>query len=93
MLWELGIWVFSLTLGSAWVYRKNILFPIYSCVQLFVTPWTEALQTPLSEGFTGQEWWSGLPCTLQEDLSDSGERMDLSETPGASRLSLVPPEL
>ena len=29
-------------------------------VQLFVTPWTVALQAPLSMGFSRQEYWSGL---------------------------------
>ena len=33
-----------------------------SRVQLFVTPWTAALQAPLSVGFSRQEYWSGLPC-------------------------------
>ena len=32
-----------------------------SCVRLFVTPWTVALQAPLSMGFPRQEYWSGLP--------------------------------
>ena len=31
------------------------------CVQLFVTPCTIAHQTPLSMGFPGQGYWSGLP--------------------------------
>ena len=30
-------------------------------VRLFVTPWTIALQAPLSTGFYRQEDWSGLP--------------------------------
>ena len=32
-----------------------------SRVQLFVTPWTVALQDPLSMEFSRQEYWSGLP--------------------------------
>ena len=32
-----------------------------SRVQLFVTPWTVAYDTPLSMGFSRQEYWSGLP--------------------------------
>ena len=32
-----------------------------SHVQLFATPWTVALQAPLSMGFSRQEYWSGLP--------------------------------
>ena len=31
-----------------------------SRVGLFATPWTVALQTPLSMGFPRQEYWSGL---------------------------------
>ena len=29
---------------------------------LFVTPWSVALQAPLSMGFFRQEYWHGLPC-------------------------------
>ena len=32
-----------------------------SRVRLFATPWTIALQAPLSMGFSRQEYWSGLP--------------------------------
>ena len=34
---------------------------VLSCVQLFVTAWTVALQAPLSMEFSKQEHWSGLP--------------------------------
>ena len=34
---------------------------LLSCVQLFATPQTVACQIPLSMGFSGQEYWSGLP--------------------------------
>ena len=34
----------------------------FSRVWLFATPWTVALQAPLSMGFSSQECWSGLPC-------------------------------
>ena len=33
----------------------------FSCVWLFGTPWTIALQAPLSMRFPKQEYWSGLP--------------------------------
>ena len=42
----------------------------FSCVQLFVTPWTVALQALLSVGFSRQEYWSGLPCPPPRDLLD-----------------------
>ena len=43
-----------------------------SRVRLLVTPWTVALQAPLSVGFSGQEYWSGLPFPPPEDLPGPG---------------------
>ena len=34
-----------------------------------VTPWTVALQAPLSMGFPRQEYWSGLPFPSPEESS------------------------
>ena len=42
------------------------------CVQLFVTPWTVALQGPLSMRFSRQEYWNRLPCSNPEDLPHPG---------------------
>ena len=36
-----------------------LLLSHFSCVQLFVTPWTAAHQPPPSMGFSRQEYWSG----------------------------------
>ena len=44
----------------------------FSCVWLFVAPWTIASQAPLSVGFSRQEHWSGLPCFPPGDLPDPG---------------------
>ena len=44
----------------------------FSRVRLFVTPWTAALQAPLSMGFSRQEFWSGLPCPPPGDLPNPG---------------------
>ena len=44
----------------------------FHLVQLFVTLWTIARQTPLSMGFSRQEYWSGLPCPSLEDLPNPG---------------------
>jgi len=41
-------------------------------VRLFATPWTIALQAPLSIGFSRQEYWSGLPFPAPGDLPDPG---------------------
>ena len=43
-----------------------------SRVQLFATPWTVALQAPLSMGFFRQEYWSGLPFPSPGDIPDPG---------------------
>ena len=43
---------------------------MFSCVWLFVTLWTIALQAPLSMGFLRQENWSGLPFPSPKDLPD-----------------------
>ena len=43
-----------------------------SCVQLFLTPWTEAHQAPLSREFSRQECWSVLTFPTPGDLPDPG---------------------
>ena len=53
------------------------------CVQLFVTPWTLALQAPLPMEFSRQEYWSGLSFPNLGDLPD----------PGIKPTSLVSPAL
>ena len=45
---------------------------VLSRVQLFLTPWTVAHQTPLSIEFTRQEYWSGLPFPSPGDLPNPG---------------------
>ena len=39
---------------------------------LNVTPWTVAHQSPLSMGFSRQEYWSGLPFPSPGDLPNPG---------------------
>ena len=34
-------------------------------VRLFETPWTVAYQSPLTMGFSKQEYWSGLPVSTR----------------------------
>ena len=48
--------------------RKKVKW--LSRVRLFATPWTVAHQTPLSMGFSRQEYWSGLPFPSPGDLPD-----------------------
>ena len=39
-----------------------------------MTPWTVAHQTPLSTGFSRQEYWIGLPFPSPGDLPDPGTK-------------------
>ena len=43
-----------------------------SRVKLFVTLWTIAYQASLSMGFSGQEYWSGLPFPVPGSLPHPG---------------------
>ena len=43
-----------------------------SCVWSLRPPWTVARQTPLSMGFSRQEYWSGWPFASPGDLPDPG---------------------
>ena len=40
----------------------------FNHVRLSATPWTVALQAPLSMGFSRQEYWGGLPCPSMGNL-------------------------
>ena len=52
-----------------------------SCVQPFVTPWTVACEAPLSMGFSGQKYRSGLPFPSPGDLPNPGIKPRSSELP------------
>ena len=55
---------------SMWVLSR------FSCVQLFPTLWTVACRTPLSMGFSRQEYWSGLPILLPpRNLPNAGIKL------------------
>ena len=87
LLWSPIDWPSSLTTFPALSYpltqprrvQKVNTVTLHVCVpshfirvQLFETPWTIALQSPLSMGFSRQEYWSGLPCSPPRDLPDPG---------------------
>ena len=59
-------------------------------VQLFVTSWTVANQSPPSMGFSRQEYWNGLPFPSPGDLPDPGIKPG-SPTLQADALSSKPP--
>ena len=44
----------------------------FSHAPLSATPWTVALQAPLSVRFSRQEYWSGVPHSTPGDLPDPG---------------------
>ena len=48
----------------------NVSCSLLRRVRLFSTSWTVAHQTPLSTGFSGQEYWSGLSFPSPGDLPD-----------------------
>ena len=60
---------------------------------LFVTPWTVALQAPLSMGFSRQDYWNRLPFPTLEDLSNPGTKpMSLASPALAGRFfPTIPP--
>ena len=49
-------------------YILLVLFSSFSHVWLFATLWTITHQSPLSMGFSGQEYWSGSPFLPPGDL-------------------------
>ena len=46
-----------------------------------VIAWTAAQQAPLSMGFSRQEYWSGLSCSLPGDLPNAGIKPGSSVSP------------
>ena len=72
-----------------WVHAKSL-----SHVPLFATLWTIVCQTPLSMGFSRQEYWNGLLFPPPGDLPDPGIKpMSLTSPALAGRFffPLVPP--
>ena len=62
-------WINSLITSGQQIYRWKWK---WSRVQLFSTPRTVAHQSPLSMGFSRQDYWSGLPFPSPGDLPDPG---------------------
>ena len=73
-------------LTLATLVSAHAMLSHFSCIQLFVTPWTVAHQASMPMGFSRQEYWSGLPCPSPGDLPDPGvEFMSLMSPALASR--------
>ena len=61
------------------------------CPTSLQPPWTVALQAPMSMGFPGQNYWSGLPFPSPRDLSEPGIKhislsLEGTEAPGKPRI-------
>ena len=52
-----------------------------SRVRFFATPWTVALQAPLSMGFSRREYWAGLPFPFPGDLPHPGIELTCLKSP------------
>ena len=50
----------NMNLPRVYTCSQSKKVKLLSRVQLFATPWTVAYHTPLSMGFSRQEYWSGL---------------------------------
>ena len=61
----------------------------FSHVRLCATPWPAALQAPLSMGFSGQEYWSGLLYPPPGDLHDPGFKPESPTAPALQADSSV----
>ena len=65
-----SVWEFTFT---SWLTSNIVLCAqLLSHVRFFATPWTVALQAPLSMEFSRQEYWSGLPLPIPGDLPYPG---------------------
>ena len=62
----------------------------HSVVSDTVSPWTVALQAPLSMEFSRQEYWSGLLFPSPRDLPDTGVELE-STTSQVDSLPSEPP--
>ena len=51
-------WV-AMSFSNAWKWKVKV--KSLSRVRLLANPWTAAYQAPPSMGFSGQEYWSGVP--------------------------------
>ena len=59
---------------NSWPVLNYIIYvqSHFSRVQLFATLWTVACKSPLSMGFSRQEYWSGVSCPPPGDLPSPG---------------------
>ena len=68
-------------INQADVRGQTCVLSCFTHVQLFAILWTVACQAPLSMGFSGQVYWSGLPFPSPGDLSDPGTELTSPAAP------------
>ena len=66
-------WV-AISFSNAWKWKVKM--KSLSRVWLLVTPWTAAYQAPPSIGFSGQEYWSGVPWTFMSSQNSNAQCSD-----------------
>ena len=78
-------WSVLISGRNSWTILNYIIYvqSHFSCVQLFAALWTVARKSPLSVGFSRQEYWTGLSCPPPGGLPD----------PGIEPVSLMSPTL
>ena len=69
-------------------FFRLLLSPL-SCMGLFGAPWTAAHQAPLSIGFSGQEYWSGVLFPSPGYLSNPGIKPTSPAAPALLENSLL----
>ena len=62
-------WV-AIDFSNTWKWKVKV--KSFSHVQPSATPWTAAYQAPPSMGFSGQEYWSGVPLLSPERVLTRG---------------------
>ena len=76
---------------NIYIYIYSAVFHLFGHVQLFVTLWTVAHQTPSSMGFSRQECLTGLPCPPPGDIPDPEIEPMSSPALKVDSLPVVPP--
>ena len=61
-------------------YEHACMVNCFSCVLLFATLWSVAVQAPQSMGFSKQEYWSGLPHPAPGNLPKPGIKLTSTTT-------------
>ena len=74
---EMGLKLYKHTCYVVWVMSDSVI------------PWTVANQTPLSMGFSKQEYWSGLPFPPPGGPPDPGIKFTSPTAPGLQADSLL----